>query len=104
VVKALLFGTLAGAAVAGGLLWLKKGQLEVRARQLQADIDNPVSRAALAVQARAMKARLEAYANTRADAVAHQAGDAHMAAAYGITPERVRGLQVLIQRFTPPRL
>lgn len=102
--KALLFGMLAGGLVAGGLAWVKKSQLEARARQIQADLESPTAQVALAVQARAMRQRLEQFAVQQAEAVARRSADAHLASGYGLTPERMRGIQALIQRFQPPRV
>jgi len=80
-------GLLGAAAVLTPLVLRKKAQYEARGHELEASMHG----AAAAPEIAAMQRRIEVYART----VAESSGDRYMRDVYGVTPERIAGIERL---------
>lgn len=105
-IRAALLGTLAGGLVAGVLVWRQKRRLEDRALLLQRALSTQGGEleAVLAQGGSALQADLERDARDYTRVVAQRTAEAVLGGEYGLTPERMRRLQVTADALTQASL
>lgn len=99
-VAAVAAGT-AGAAITVGLLaWRLKGRLEARVANIEAAAQGAAAPGgSLAMQAANIRYRIGADASAHATQLATRVAEDHIYGTFGLTPERIAGIQRLASVF-----